>query len=161
MTHFNLRGDFIGTNVMTRKTAPWRSCFSRNRKHFRNSAKISFEQMILPKFREDWTVITERRTDNANSISLCIWWGITRFYYSHITKTASTLATMVFNRPELCSNSAQICEKCLTPWRPYIIRTNVLTTLVLTRKTASPPGDIISANVLTKFHEDSTTNVTS
>ncbi len=111
---------------------------------------------VLTKFHEDWTINVTSRV-------------LTRFYYSHIRKTAPPLGGHVFHPTETIFELVQ----------DFIgTHSRVLTRFYYShiRKTATPPGshvfqptgtifelvqDIIETHVLTKFHEDWTINVTS
>ena len=109
---------------------------------------------------------------------------LTRFYYSHIRKTAPPLGGHVFHPTETIFELVQDFIGTHVPTKFYEDWTKNVTSRVLTRfyyyshirKTATPSGshvfqptgtifelvqDIIETHVLTKFHEDWTINVTS
>jgi hypothetical protein len=124
----------------------------------------------LTKFHEDWT-------KNGTSTVL------TRFYYSHIRKTATPPGSHVFQPTgtifELVQDiiGTHVLTKFHEDWTKNVT-SRVLTRFYYShiRKTATPPGghvfqptgtifelvqDIIGTHVLSKFHEDWTINVAS
>ncbi|KAH3815151.1 hypothetical protein DPMN_143672 [Dreissena polymorpha] len=153
-TIFELVKDFIGTHVLTKKTAT---------NIFKLLQDINGTH-VLTKFHEDWTI---------NVISKVL----TR-------KTATTTGGHVFHSTGTIFKLGLKMKNCLATWQPYIIRTNVLTkfhedwtiNLTSTVKTAPPPGGhvflptgiifelvkyFIGTHVPTKIHDDWTKNITS
>ncbi|KAH3721586.1 hypothetical protein DPMN_064515 [Dreissena polymorpha] len=107
----------ITTRVLTwQLTFPWRPCFSAN-------SELSLEQIIGPKFHEDWTI-------NVTSRENCPPPG------GH-----------VFQRTGTIFNSASLSREQM------FYQSHIMTT--------APPPAIIETNVMTKFYEDWTINVTS
>jgi len=124
---------------------------------------------VLTKFHEDWTINVTSRV-------------LTRFYYSHIRKTAPPLGGHVFHPTETIFELVQDFIGTHVPTKFHEDWTKNVTSRVLTRfylshirKTAPPPGshvfqqtrtifklirDIIRTNILTKFHDYWTKHVT-
>jgi len=193
-TIFELVQDIIGTHVLTKFHEDWsknvtsrvltRFYYSHIRKtatppgsHVFQPTGTIFKLVqdiirtnVLTKFHEDWTINVTSRV-------------LTRFYYSHIRKTAPPLGGHVFHPTETIFELVQDFIGTHVPTKFHEDWTKNVTSRVLTRfyyshirKTATPPGshvfqptgtifelvqDIIETHVLTKFHEDWTINVTS
>ncbi|KAH3721432.1 hypothetical protein DPMN_064356 [Dreissena polymorpha] len=141
----------------------------------------SHKKSVLPKFHEDWPINLScnilRTNENYVPTKFHKDWTyivistvLTRFYYhcyfSHIKKTALSMAAMLLNGQYLFSKPSR-----------FILKTNVLTKFhedwiknkTSGVKTGTPSGrhvfqrtgtnfgrsqDIIGTTVLTKFHED-------
>ena len=194
-TIFELVQDIIGTHVLTKFHEDWtinvtsrvltRFYYSHIRKtatppgsHVFQPTGTIFELSpdiirtnVLTKFHEDWTINVTSRV-------------LTRFYYSHIRKTAPPLGSHDFHATETIFELVQDFIGTHVPTKFHEDWTKNVTSRVLTRfcyysqirKTATPPGShvfqptgtifelvqyIIETHVLTKFHEDWTINVTS
>ncbi|KAH3877215.1 hypothetical protein DPMN_001076 [Dreissena polymorpha] len=97
-------------------------------------APSSHETNVLCKFHENW----------AKNVTSTVF---TCFHYIHIEKNARPTGGHVF------SPISTIFEHENFPahWRPYIIKTNILTNFELGQ-------DFIGTKLLTNFHEDGTRN---
>ncbi|KAH3706469.1 hypothetical protein DPMN_065855 [Dreissena polymorpha] len=163
-TIFELVQDIMGTHIglkMKTATPPGGHVFQPTGTIFELVQDI-IGTHVLTKFHEDWTKIVTSRV-------------LTRFYYSHIGKSATHPGGHVFQPTgtifELVQDfiGTHVTTKFHADW------TKNVTSRVLTRKTATPAGghvfqptgtifelvqDIIETHVLIKLHEDWTINVT-
>ncbi|KAH3802128.1 hypothetical protein DPMN_155798 [Dreissena polymorpha] len=151
-TIFELFQDIIGTHVLTKFHEDW-------------IKNVTSRETATPPgshFHEDWTINVTSRV-------------LTRFFYSHIWKTAPPPGGHVFHQTETIFKLVQDFIGAHIPTKFHADWTKNVTSRVLTRKTATPPGshvfqptrtilelvqDIIETHVLTKFHEYWTINVT-
>ncbi|KAH3728759.1 hypothetical protein DPMN_054720 [Dreissena polymorpha] len=141
---------------------------------------------VLTKFHEDWTknVTSRVLTRKPPRPLAAIFFNqpepfsnsvLTRFYNSHLRKTAPPPGGDVFHPTGTIFEHVQDFIGTHVPTKFNADWTKNVTSRVLTMKTATPPGshvfqptgtilelvqDIIETHVLTKFHEDWTINVT-
>ncbi|KAH3861230.1 hypothetical protein DPMN_024157, partial [Dreissena polymorpha] len=173
----------VTSKVLTRKIAPPRGG------HVFQPTGIIFELVqditgmnLLTEFHEDRTINVASRVKNAQPLGGHVFQANVTIF-ELIQDIIKTNLLTIFHQ-YWTINVASRKEKCLAPWRPYIIGMNLLTKFhedwtinVASRVKNAPPlgshvfqakvtifeliQDISETNLLTKFHEDRKINVAS
>ncbi|KAH3728018.1 hypothetical protein DPMN_053963 [Dreissena polymorpha] len=168
------QSDVYKTNLFTKFHDDWaknvtsRPCYSTDQNHFPTQLSYQGNKCVLTKFHENWAKNVTSRV-------------FTCFHYIHIEKnappTGSHVLSPIWTIFELVRhiNKTNVLINFHDDWA------KIVTSRVLTRKTAPPTGghlhedwalnvtstvfkinrDFIGTNLLTKFHEDLTINLAS